>query len=139
MLTRLNTTVEKRIVRGGIATSVAKKRCRIYGRKAVLCYGFYGPLPYRKPYRTRAVRGPDGTGTVPYIRYPYPPYVRVRWASLFMPKLGKIPAEMTMIRYLRTFSWVSIASTWLSLMRENVWSILERSEYICDTEVHQLL
>ncbi|PBK70268.1 hypothetical protein ARMSODRAFT_956363 [Armillaria solidipes] len=49
---------------------------RIYGRKAVIRYGSYGPHPYRKPYRKVAVKSPDGTGTVPYIRYPYPPYIR---------------------------------------------------------------
>ncbi len=55
---------------------------RTYGRIAVLRYGLYGPMPYRKPYRKMTAERPDGTGTVPYIRHPYLPYVRGRWASL---------------------------------------------------------
>lgn len=54
----------------------------IYGRIAILRYGLYGPMPYRKLYRKMTAERPEGTGTVLYIRHPYPPYVRGQWASL---------------------------------------------------------
>ncbi len=65
-LTGLSTAVDKRLVCGSTTTSVVKKRCCIYSCTVVLRYRFYGT----HPYRTWAVQGPDGMGTVPY-----PPYV----------------------------------------------------------------
>ncbi len=52
------------------------------------------------PYNTRTntavkidFKTADGTGTGPYIRYPYPPYVRVRWASQLESTIEGVDCE----------------------------------------------